>query len=450
MSAIEAITVPKWGLTMTEGTVSQWLVEEGAVIQIGDEVVDMETSKIVNTVESIVSGKLRRIVAQPGETLEIAALLAVLADDDVPDNEVEAFIANYVPEGVASTDVMAKSSAAPKEVAIDQAETSLEAPEELDDSDVKTTPVARRLARELGVNLHECQATGRGGRVGKADVEAAWARIQKTTNDHPEDSATPEAEENSNVEPKVRIEQQGVAQTPNIQPLGNSEFKAIPMNAMRRTIADRLQSSKQTAPHFRVTVDAELDALLAIRNQVNQSNPETNVSVNDFLIKACACALIKVPELNIQFDEASQTIRQFSNADIAVAVAIEGGLVTPIINTANRQSLSEISNRMRDLAARAKSGQLTAEEFQGGTFCISNLGMYGVRQFDAIINPPQGAILAVGGGEQRAVVREGDIQVATVMTLSLSSDHRVIDGAQAAEFMRELKRLIESPALMLA
>jgi pyruvate dehydrogenase E2 component (dihydrolipoamide acetyltransferase) len=197
-------------------------------------------------------------------------------------------------------------------------------------------------------------------------------------------------------------------------------------------------------------VDAELDALLAIRNQVNQSNPETNVSVNDFLIKACACALIKVPELNIQFDEASQTIRQFSNADIAVAVAIEGGLVTPIINTANRQSLSEISNRMRDLAARAKSGQLTAEEFQGGTFCISNLGMYGVRQFDAIINPPQGAILAVGGGEQRAVVKGGDIQVATVMTLSLSSDHRVIDGAQAAKFMRELKRLIESPALMLA
>jgi pyruvate dehydrogenase E2 component (dihydrolipoamide acetyltransferase) len=219
---------------------------------------------------------------------------------------------------------------------------------------------------------------------------------------------------------------------------------------MRRTIAGRLQASKQTAPHFRVSLDVKLDTLLRLRKQINAANPAVNISVNDFVIKACASALVKSPAINVQYDEASQTIRSFKDADISVAVAIDDGLITPIVKTANSKTLSEISTDMRTLATKAKAATLKPEEFQGGSFSISNLGMFGVKQFDAIINPPQGAILAVGGGEPRAVVENGELAVATVMTLSLSSDHRVIDGADAAQFLQLLKQFIENPSLMLA
>jgi pyruvate dehydrogenase E2 component (dihydrolipoamide acetyltransferase) len=216
---------------------------------------------------------------------------------------------------------------------------------------------------------------------------------------------------------------------------------------MRKTIAGRLQASKQTAPHYRVHIDAELDNLLATRKQINDANTDTKVSVNDFIIKACASALIRVPAVNVQFN--GEQITHFSDADISVAVAIKDGLITPIIVGANNKGLESISNEMRDLSTRAKLNRLKPEEFQGGSFCISNLGMYGIKQFDAIINPPQGAILAVGTGEQRAVVRNGALAVATVMSLTLSSDHRVIDGAVAAEFMSVLKGFLEQPATML-
>lgn len=502
MSAIEAITVPKWGLTMTEGTVSQWLVDEGAEIQVGDEILDMETSKITNTVEAIVAGKLRRIVAQPGETLEIAALLGVVAGDDIPESEVEAFITNYVPEGVASTDVVGAANDSPvvpkpepepiAQAPVAESPSALAAlaageddsgvaasnharrlaaehkvnlhnvtatgrhgrvsredviaainaaggsvsepdaatgtvtqslPSTADDSRVKATPVARRLAKELGINLHDCRASGTRGRVCKADVEAANSLR----------NGTPATE--------AVVANDPVPVTP--------AFDELPMNAMRRTIGARLQASKQSSPHFRVAVDVELDNLLSLRKQINAENPGVKVSVNDFVIKACAMALVKVPDVNVQFDEASQTIRRFKDADISVAVAIDGGLITPIVKAANRNGLTEISKTMRELSTKAKANMLMPEEFQGGTFSISNLGMYGVKQFDAIINPPQGAILAVGGGEQRPVVRNGELRVATVMTLSLSSDHRVIDGALAAQFLQELKRFIEHPALMI-
>jgi pyruvate dehydrogenase E2 component (dihydrolipoamide acetyltransferase) len=216
---------------------------------------------------------------------------------------------------------------------------------------------------------------------------------------------------------------------------------------MRKTIAGRLQASKQTAPHYRVQIDAELDNLLATRKQINDVNTQTKVSVNDFIIKACASALIRVPAVNVQFD--GEQVTQFTDADISVAVAIKDGLITPIISGANTKGLESISHEMRDLSTRAKLNRLKSEEFQGGSFCISNLGMYGIKQFDAIINPPQGAILAVGSGEQRAVVKNGELAVATVISLTLSSDHRIIDGAVAAEFMSVLKGFLEQPATML-
>ena len=510
MSAIEAITVPKWGLTMTEGTVSEWLVEEGVQVNVGDAVMDMETSKIVNTVESIVAGKLRRIVAQAGDTLEIGALLGVVAEDKVPDSDIDSFVASFVFEGVASTDMMGSTGASPAadevqpepvaaateaaaeaEATVEQSSALAELAEGADDSEVgasrharrmaveykvnlhnvtatgrharvsredvvaaivaaggtiaesppvpagtdpqsstaddsqvNATPVARRLAKELGVNLNDCRATGRHGKVCKYDVEAANALINGT--------AAP------------------AAPTPEIAEATQAEVEELPMSGMRRTIASRLQSSKQSIPHYRVSMDVQLDALLALRKQINDADPSVNISVNDCVLKAVAMTLVKIPDVNVQFDEASQSVRRFRDADISVAVAIDDGLITPIVKAANSKTLSQISSEMRELATRAKTGTLKPDEFQGGSFSISNLGMYGVKQFDAIINPPQCAILAVGGGEQRPVVAGGELTVATVMTLSLSCDHRVIDGALAAQFLQLLKRYVETPSLMLA
>ena len=293
-----------------------------------------------------------------------------------------------------------------------------------DDSDVPATSVARRLAKSLGVNLHQCRPTGRHGKVCKYDVEAAHALA----------SGAPAP----------------AAPTPEIAAETAPVFESVPLSGMRRTIASRLQASKQTIPHYRVSMDIRLDALLALRKQVNDGDPGINVSVNDCVVKAVAMALVKMPEVNVQYDEASQGILRFKDADISVAVAIDDGLITPIVKAANSKTLSQISTEVRDLATRAKAGTLKADEFQGGSFSISNLGMYGVRQFDAIINPPQAAILAVAGGEQRMVVENGEPRVATVMTVSLSCDHRIIDGAVAAQFLQVLKRFMETPSLMLA
>ena len=219
-------------------------------------------------------------------------------------------------------------------------------------------------------------------------------------------------------------------QTSPVQESAPAPFESIPMSGMRRAIASRLQTSKQQSPHFRLSVDLDLERLLAL------------------LVKACALALVAVPDVNIQFDEAAQSIRRFTDADISVAVALPAGLITPIVRSANRKSISDISNEIHSLVTRAKAGTLKPEEFQGGTFSLSNLGMLGIRQFDAIINPPQSAILAIGAGEVRAVVRDGQIVARQQMTVSLSCDHRVIDGAAGAAFLRELKRLIETPTLM--
>ena len=287
-----------------------------------------------------------------------------------------------------------------------------------DDSNVKATPVARRMASQLGINLFECRVSGDRGRVCKADVEAVAA-----------------------LKNKLSMPTSGGSSA------SKSEYDVKAISGMRKTIAARLQSSKQTAPHFRVQIDAEIDALLEVRAQINNANPEAKVSVNDFIVKACASALVKVPAVNVQFD--GEELKYFENAHISVAVAIDDGLITPIVADANRKGLVAISQEVRDLATRAKLSRLKPEEFQGGSFCVSNLGMFGIKQFDAIINPPQGAILAVGAGEQRAVVKAGQLAVATVMSLTLSSDHRIIDGAVAAKFMSVLKGYLEQPATML-
>ena len=518
MARIQAITVPKWGLTMTEGTVSEWLVEEGDTIAIGDPIMDMETSKIVNVVESIVAGTLRRKLAQPGDTLPVAALMGVVAEADVADAEIEAFIADYkiddkvavAPAGAdaggaapAASPEPAPAPADPAPAAAVSAATPAPAaetagapsvPEALkggdDDSGVHATVHARRLAAELGVNLNNVNGSGRNGRVGVADIEQAIVaaggsvaakappqRIPEVNAAPVDDSKVPATSVARRLARSLGVNLHScrptgrhgkvcrydveaahalasgasapAAPTPEIAAETAPAVQAVPMSGMRRTIASRLQASKQTIPHYRVSMDIKLDALLALRKQINEGEPGVNVSVNDCVVKAVAMALVKCPEVNVQYDEATRSIQRFTDADISVAVAIADGLITPIVRAANTKTLGQISTEARDLATRARAGTLKADEFQGGSFSISNLGMFGVRQFDAIINPPQAAILAVAGGEQRMVVENGEPQVATVMTVSLSADHRVIDGAVAAQFLQVLKRFMETPSLML-
>lgn len=481
---IKSIQMPKWGMEMSEGEINAWHVEIGAQVNAEDDLVDVETSKIINTVTAAHSGVLRAIVAQTGETHDVGALLGVLASAETSEAEIQAFIDSHkttsadsvATKPVASEPAPAVTDAAPK------ASSNSALAEGGDDGHIAASPVARRLAAEYGVNLNNIIGTGRHGRVSKSDLEAvvtaSGGQLVGTNPaapagaaQHGDDSqvkATPVACRmakelginlhecrvsgdrgrvcKADVEAAAALKNKLPAQSLTVSSAPSSSESQV-ISGMRKTIAARLQSSKQTAPHYRVQIDAELDNLLATRKQINEANTQTKVSVNDFIIKACASALLRVPAVNVQFD--GEQVTQFADADISVAVAIKDGLITPIICGANNKGLEGISHEMRDLSTRAKLNRLKPEEFQGGSFCISNLGMYGIKQFDAIINPPQGAILAVGSGEQRAVVKNGELAVATVISLTLSSDHRIIDGAVAAEFMSVLKGFLEQPATML-
>lgn len=482
---IKPIGMPKWGMEMSEGEINAWHVKVGDQVNIEDDLVDVETAKIVNTVTAADNGIVRAILAQPGETHAVGDLLGVIASVDTSEDDIQAFINSYATN---SEVVFTEKAPTMTEVAnepLTQVEQNPSNTDTLsggeDDSNVSASPVARRLAADYGVNLNNIVGTGRHGRVSKRDLEAAvtaaGGRLISSNNSVPnkaqqgDDSdikATPVARRlaeelginllecrasgdrgrvcKADVDAAAAMKNKLPSQVAVVAPTtSSSESQTI--SSMRKTIAGRLQASKQTAPHYRVHIDAELDNLLTTRKQINDANTDTKVSVNDFIIKACASALTRVPAVNVQFN--GEQITHFSDADISVAVAIKDGLITPIIVGANNKGLESISNEMRDLSTRAKLNRLKPEEFQGGSFCISNLGMYGIKQFDAIINPPQGAILAVGTGEQRAVVRNGALAVATVMSLTLSSDHRVIDGAVAAEFMSVLKGFLEQPATML-
>lgn len=512
MGKINTLEIPKWGLSMEEGTIAEWLIQEGQSFNKGDEVCEIETSKIVNVLEAPFSGTLRKIIAKEGDTLPVGGVIAVCADADVNDAEIEQFISSLGKGSEASSANVSMAESTPAEqkqsVVVETSPVVAESenttvvtsktlttgnfviPAELqgyqsndaifatphakklaeqhnidlskitatgragrisvqdiqktvqalggrwadvnrantakkptkstaDDSHLPATPVARRLAKQWGINLHDCRVSGTRGRICKEDVEAEYAR------------------QNPTVTTVVSSGSESPAST------------VIPLNAMRKAIASRLQSAKRNAPHFRLTIDLNVEALQALRTQINQSVPTVKLSINDMLIKAVATALMAVPEVNVQFDEEKQQIIQFAQADVSVAVAIDNGLITPIVKGANLKSLSEISNEMRDLATRAKTGRLQPDEFQGGSFSISNLGMLGIKQFDAIINPPQGAILAVGMSEQRAVVEQGELVIRSMTTVSLSCDHRVIDGALGAKFLAHLKQIVENPALML-
>ena len=381
------ITMPKWGIEMQQGTITEWHAAPGGALAKGAPLLDVETEKIVNSVEAPVAGTLRRIVAETGSTEAVGALIAVFADAAVSDAEIDAFIAGFKPAD-ASFD-HADAPAAPAETA--------SAADAAADGEARISPIARRIAERLGVDITQVKGTGRNGRVSKEDVEAYAAA--------PGDGVVREK-----------------------------------MTSMRATIARRLLESKQGIPHYRLAADVDLTALLARRAALRAAG--TEVSVNDLLVRACALTLVKHPAVNAQLQ--GDEVHKFPHADIAVAVATDGGLVTPIVRSADTKSAAQIGAETGDLAARARSGKLTREEITGGTFTLSNLGMFGIDRFDAIINPPQVAILAVGAGADRVIARGGSVVVAKVATLTLSCDHRVVDGAIGAQFLQALRQTIES------
>ena len=429
--AIE-ILMPALSPTMTEGTLARWLVAEGDAVRSGDVIAEIETDKATMEVEAIDDGVMGKILVDAGsENVAVNSVIGLLAEDgedvsalDVPSSSAPASTAPASEGAKTETSTQAALSEPASGEMTKPAETpapaqpSASAPiGQSDGARVFASPLARRIASQNNVDIQSLSGTGPHGRIIKADVEAALASPQPAQTSSSTAIAT-----------------------------GGSEF--VPHTAMRRTIAARLQESKQQAPHFYLTVDCELDTLLENRKALNaQAGDDVKISVNDLIIRAAAMAQKAVPQVNGYFED--EGCRYFDDVDISMAVAIEGGLITPVVRNADKLGLAELSKTTKDLALRAREGKLAPEEFAGGGFTISNLGMFGVREFAAVINPPQSAILAVGAGEQRAVVKDGALAVATVMSVTLSADHRIVDGALGAQWLQAFKGFIENPVTML-
>jgi pyruvate dehydrogenase E2 component (dihydrolipoamide acetyltransferase) len=397
---------------MTEGNLAKWLKKEGDIIKAGDVIAEIETDKATMEVEAVDEGTLGKIIIAAGaQGVKVNSLIALLLNEGEDASALSAVNTNATaaaphPAPVIAAPVIAAAAPAATPPSTANAGHRLLA-----------SPLAKRLAKEQGLDLKNIKGTGPHGRIIRADILVA-AKTPATV-------ATPIAVSNED---------------PFALPLGKFDGHTT----MRKVIARRLTESKQQVPHFYLEVDVELDALLALRKQINDREGATaKLSVNDFIIKATGMALEQVPAANASWTDAG--VQYYSRADVSVAVAIPGGLITPIIKNAGQKRLVQISNEMKDLAARAKDGKLKPEEFQGGTFSLSNLGMFGVKSFSAIINPPQACILAVGAGEERPVVRKGALAVANVMTCTLSVDHRVVDGAVGAQWLAVFKKLVQSP-----
>ena len=413
------ILMPALSPTMTEGNLLKWHKKEGDAVRAGDVVAEIETDKATMEVEATDEGRLGRIVVPEGtEGVPVNAVIALLLGEDEDAASLakaEAAPAPAAPAKPAPTppSPAAKPAAPPAKPAPDVA------PPAAGDR-VFASPLARRMAEQAGLDLAAMKGSGPHGRIVKADIDTARGR------------AAPVA----------------AAAAPAVAPAaGLPAYTELPVSGVRKIVARRLVEAKREAPHFYLTIDCGIDGLLKIRQDLNARSDDYKLSVNDFVIRAAALALKRVPAANASWAET--VIRRYHAADISVAVAIPDGLITPIVRNADAKGLAAISNEMKDLADRARAGKLKPEEFQGGTFSVSNLGMYGIREFAAVINPPQGAILAVGAGEKRAIVKDGALAVATVMSCTLSVDHRVVDGVVGAEFLAAFKKLIENPLAML-
>lgn len=424
------ILMPALSPTMSEGTLARWLKNEGDAVKSGDIIAEIETDKATMEFEAVDEGTIGKILI-PGGTagVKVNQPIAILLEE----GEDSSAIGNAGSKPAAAPAAAAPAPVAP---AVASAATSAPAAASHGGSRVFASPLAKRLAAEGGIDLKLVKGSGPHGRIVKADVEQAIKGGVKA-------APAPAAAAAAPVVAKVAAAAPAPVAASPFEPA----FVELPNSTMRKVIAKRLTEAKSTIPHFYLSIDCEVDALLKVRSELNGRSDAYKLSVNDFVIRAVALALKKVPAANASWGE--EAIKRYTDVDISVAVATPNGLITPIIHHADHKGLSTISNEMKELAVKARDGKLKPEEFQGGGFTISNLGMYGIKDFAAIINPPQGCILAVGAGEQRPVVKAGVLAVATVMTCTLSVDHRVVDGAVGAEFLAAFKKLIEDPLSML-
>ena len=417
------ILMPALSPTMEEGVLAKWHVKVGDVVKAGDVIAEIETDKATMEVEAVDEGEVTDIlVAEGTEGVKVNTPIARLKD--------EAGATASAPKAPATPAEAPKAAAAPAATS-----KAAPAPAKADGNRVFASPLARRLAAQGNIDLSSVKGTGPHGRIVKRDLEGAPAGSAK--------SATASTAPAPAGEPR---KVQSLAQ----MGIPDGSYDLVPLDGMRKAIARRLTDSFRDVPHFPLTIDCRIDGLLAARAKVNAllEKDGVKVSVNDFVIKASAMALKAVPEANASYSP--EGIAMHHNADVAMAVAIDGGLITPIIRKAETKTLSQIATESKDLAKRARDRKLKPEEFQGGTFSVSNLGMFGIKAFASIINEPQGAIMSVGAGEQRPVVVNGQLAVATVMTVTLTCDHRVVDGAIGAKFLQVFKAMIEDPVTMLA
>lgn len=443
--AIE-IFMPALSPTMEEGTLASWLVKEGDTVTSGDVIAEIETDKATMEVESIDDGTVAKILVEAGtDNVPVGQIIAILAEEGEDVTDVEVPSASAAPEPAPAAEPAESPEAHhTTSEATQVTDASTQSNEKVETSSkgdrIKASPLAKRIAANEGIDIGSVTGSGPHGRIVKRDIEAAIA-----------DGVTPTVAESSPKKTPDSGAPKANAQTASDYYPAHDDvpFREERLSNMRKTIAKRLTESKTTVPHFYLTIECELDKLLAQRKELNEKLADSGVkiSVNDFIVRASALALKKVPAANVQF--AGDKMYWYERADISVAVAIEGGLVTPVVRGADQMGLADIAKTTKELALKARDGKLMPEDYAGGTFSISNLGMMGIKEFSAVINPPQGAILAIGAGEQRPVVKDGALAVATVMSCTMSCDHRAVDGAVGAEFLKEFKGFIEDPITML-
>ena len=419
------ILMPALSPTMEEGTLAKWLVKEGDKVNSGDLIAEIETDKATMEVEAVDEGVIGKILVTEGqESIQVNQPIAVLLingeklseiviDDNISEEpKPKKSVVNDTNNEENDLPSLSEDELISEKTSFIQKD---EVSNTINSNRLFATPLAKRLAKQRDIDLSSLTGSGPNGRILKIDIE--------------------------------NFKEEKKSQVDNI-PLPNNNSELIKNSSMRKTIAERLVKSKNEAPHFYLSIDCNIEQLLKARSTINsKSNDEYKISVNDMIIKAASATLLKVPKANASWE--NENTRYFKNTDISVAVAIDGGLITPIIKNVEFKGLLEISNEMKTLAQKAKEGKLKPEDYIGGSFSISNLGMYGIKEFSAVINPPQGCILAIGVGEQRAIVTNNQISIATMMTVTLSCDHRVVDGAVGAEYLSKFKEFIENPSLML-
>ncbi len=431
------VFMPKLSPTMEEGQISRWLKKEGDKVAMGEPLAEIDTDKATMEMQALSSGVLRKIVINEGESAPLGAMIAVIGE---PDEDISQMLSSTGSQA-------AKPAAQPARQAPAQTETAStekvkpradgngrEAPTAVSppaSGRLIVSPLAARMAAEAGIDLRGLSGTGPGGRIIKRDIEAALEHTQQATTPAPREGGY----------------QLRAVEGTGIKSGAASPYRDEPASEIRRTIAKRLVTSLGPVPHFFLTIEIEMDRAVEMRKNINTLDPDLKISINDIIIKVAAAALMKHPQVNASYQDRS--VRFYSQADIGVAVAIEEGLITPVVRAANQKSLSEIAAEVRELAERARNRKLRPEEYTGATFSVSNLGMFGIDEFTAVINPPEGAILAVGAVSPKPVVRDEQVVVRQMMRVTMSCDHRVIDGATGAKFLQTFKKLLENPLYLI-